>query len=169
MASRDSGLRFKTGKITPAFGDYDGDGKPDLFVPQEKGCKLYHNEGGGRFADVTAKAGDLAALGSQAACAAWADSGRAGRPDLFVGCLRGANRFYRNNGDGTFADATEDIGLSRRIFNTKGLASIDLNKDGTPDLVLVNEGQDSAVLLGNPAFRPKPQVADARDRGTFRP
>ena len=44
------------------------------------------------------------------------------------------------------------IGLLHRIFNTAGLAVLDLNNDGMPDLVLNNEGQESVVLLGNPAW-----------------
>ncbi len=173
VEAKGSGLRFHAGKVAPAFGDFDGDGAPDLFVPQTGGSKLFRNEGGGKFVDATARAGDLAKLAGQATCAAWADSGRAGRPDLYVGCLRAPNRFFRNQGDGSFVDATEEIGLSQRIFNTRGLASMDLNKDGAPDLILVNEGQDSAVLLGNPARAGKPEVADARPenraRGTIRP
>jgi hypothetical protein len=67
---------------------------------------------------------------------------------LFVGCLRGPNRYFRNNGDGTFAEASGQIGLLRRIFNTRGLSVVDVNGDGTLDCVFSNEGQKSAVLLG---------------------
>ena len=48
---------YKAGKVGPVFGDFDNDGLPDLFVPQKDGCKLFHNDGKGKFTDVTAKAG----------------------------------------------------------------------------------------------------------------
>ncbi|MDD4889751.1 MAG: VCBS repeat-containing protein, partial [Phycisphaerae bacterium] len=66
-------------------------------------------------------------------------------------CLKGPNRCFRNNCNGTFTDITEASGLDRRIFNTRGIAVLDLNKDNVPDLVFVNEGQESAALLGSPA------------------
>ena len=56
----------------------------------------------------------------------------------------------RNNGDGTFTDASERFGFHQRVFNSRGLALADINRDGVPDLLLANEGQESAVLLGAP-------------------
>jgi hypothetical protein len=78
-ATKSSGIRFRIGadlrrlKLIPtmiggcAFGDYDGDGRPDLYVtssipvwgkPNTKACgRLYRNRGGGRFEDVTERAG----------------------------------------------------------------------------------------------------------------
>ncbi|MBY0512478.1 MAG: VCBS repeat-containing protein, partial [Gemmataceae bacterium] len=54
----DSGLNYKTGKVGPAFADFDADGFVDLFVPQTEGpSKLYRNDGKGRFVDVTAASG----------------------------------------------------------------------------------------------------------------
>jgi hypothetical protein len=148
---RDSGLRYRSAGVVPAFGDFDGDGRPDLFVPQRGRCRLFRNAGRGRFADVTARAGDLAKPVGRATCAAWADLDNSGRPGLLVGCLGAPNRYFRSNGNGTFADATEQIGLDRRIFNTRGLCVVDINKDGVPDVVFNNEGQSAAALLGSPA------------------
>jgi hypothetical protein len=62
----DSGISYVAGKVGPVFGDFDGDGLPDLFVPQKDGCKLFRNEGKGRFTDVTAKSGDLTKLTGRA-------------------------------------------------------------------------------------------------------
>jgi hypothetical protein len=151
VEAKDTGIVYRTGRVVPVFGDYDKDGRPDLFVPQEGGCKLFHNEGGGRFSDVTARAG-LQSFTGAATCAAWGDVDNDGQLDLVVGCLRGPNRFFRNKGDGTFEDATEAVGLHARIFNTQAVCLVDLNKDGVLDLVFNNEGQESCVLLGNPEF-----------------
>jgi hypothetical protein len=148
---KDSGISYKAGKVGPVFGDYDNDGLPDLFVPQKGGCKLFHNEGGGKFTDVTAKAG-LDKFTGWATSAAWGDVDNDGKLDLVVGCLRGTNRFFRNKGDGTFEDASEAIGLSQRIFNTQAVGLVDLNGDGVLDMVFNNEGQESCVLLGNPEW-----------------
>jgi hypothetical protein len=151
VAAADSGIHFQSGRVGPIFGDFDNDGRPDLFVPQPGGCKLFHNAGGGRFTDVTERAG-LGSFTGQASCAAWGDLDNDGHLDLVVGCLRGPNRFFRNKGDGTFEDATEALGLDQRVFNTQAVCLADLNNDGVLDAVLNNEGQDSCVLLGNPEF-----------------
>jgi hypothetical protein len=151
VESKDCGIAYRAGKVGPIFGDYDNDGRPDLFVPQPDGCKLFHNDGAGRFSDVTDKTG-LKLLTNRTACAAWGDMDNDGHLDLIVGCLRGPNRFFRNKGDGTFEDATEAIGLGQRIFNTQTVALVDLNNDGVLDVVFNNEGQESCVLLGNREF-----------------
>ncbi|HZT83290.1 MAG TPA: VCBS repeat-containing protein, partial [Gemmataceae bacterium] len=150
VEAKDSGIVYKPGKVGPVFGDFDGDGKPDLFVPQPGGCKLFRNLGGGKFADVTDKAGDLAKVAGHTTCAAWGDLDNDGLPDLVVGCLKGPNRFFRNKGDGTFEDASEAIGLGQRVFNTQAVCLVDLNGDGALDVVFNNEGQESCALLGNP-------------------
>ena len=154
VEAKDCGIVYRSGKVGPIFGDYDNDGRPDLFVPQPHGCKLFHNDGSGRFADATDKTG-LKTLLSGAACAAWGDMDNDGHLDLMIGCLRGPNRFFRNKGDGAFEDATEAIGLGQRIFNTQAVALVDLNNDGMLDAVFNNEGQESCVLLGNPEFAAK--------------
>jgi hypothetical protein len=78
-----------------------------------------------------------------------------GKLDLVIGCLRGPNRFFRNLGGGKFQDATEEIGLHQRIFNTQAVCLVDLNNDGMLDMVFNNEGQESVVFMGNPAFAAK--------------
>jgi len=83
------------------------------------------------------------------------------RQDLFVGVLKGPNRFFRNGGDGKFTDASEEIGLTQKVFNTRAICVVDLNGDKVPDVVFNNEGQESSVLLGNPKRTAK-KVADAR-------
>lgn len=150
VEAKDSGISYKPGKVGPVFGDFDNSGVPGLFVPQLDGrCKLFKNDGRGRFTDVTALAGDLAQPMGVANCAAWGDVFNNGHQHLVVGCLRGPNRVFRNKGDGAFIDATEELGLHKQIFNTTGIGLVDLNNDGVLDLVLNNEGQPPVVLLGN--------------------
>jgi hypothetical protein len=145
----DAGIAYKPGKVGPALCDFDGDGHVDLFVPQpDGGCRLFRNTGTGTFTDVTAKAGDLAKPLPGAVSAAWGDFDTDGKPDLLVCCLRGPNRFFRNNGDGTFTDQTEALGLTQKVFNSQAAAFADLTGSGRLDLVLANEAQESAVLFG---------------------
>lgn len=151
VESKDSGISYTAGKVGPIFGDFDNDGHPDLFVPQKGQSKLFKNDGKGRFTDITDKAGDLAQTIGWTTSAAWGDFDNDGHLDLVIGCLRGCNRYFRNRGDGTFADATEKIGLHQRIFNSQAVGLVDLNNDGMLDMVFNNEGQESCVLLGNPA------------------
>ena len=145
------GISYQAGKGAPIFGDFDGDKALDLFVPQPGGGKLFKNDGKGRFTEVTANAGDLALPLGDVTCATWTDFNNTGRLDLFLGCLRGPNRYLRNNGDGTFTDATDSLGLAYRIFNTRAVAAFDLNRDKVPDVVFNNEGQESGVFIGDPA------------------
>lgn len=153
--AQDSGLAFVPGRISPAVGDFDNDGHPDLFVPQKGKSMLFRNDGKGKFSDVTANAGDLTRLNAWATSAAWGDFDNDGNLDLIVGCLKGCNRYFRNKGDGTFEDGTEKIGLQQRIFNTQAVSLIDLNSDGHLDMIFNNEGQDAVVMLGSNALAGK--------------
>jgi hypothetical protein len=152
---KDAGLAFTAARIGPVCFDFNGDGHSDLFVPQKGKCLLLQNDGKGRFTDVSAKAGDLAQPLGWATCAAAGDFDNDGRLDLVVGCLKGPNRFFRNQGDGAFEDATAQLGLEQKIFNTQALSLVDVNGDGALDMILNNEGQDSVVLLGSGALAGK--------------
>ncbi len=143
-------LRHKAGGVTPAAGDLDGDGDLDLFFPQANGGKLYRNDGAWKFTDVTAEAGDLAKFAGNGTSAAWVDLFKKGKPDLLVACLGGTNRYFRNQGGGKFQDASGEIGLNRRIMNSRVVAGADVNKDGIMDVVFNNEGQEPFILLGDP-------------------
>ena len=146
---QDCGIKYTPGKVGPALADFDGDGLIDVFIPQTDGaCKLFRNLGGGRFEDVTAKAKLDGNLG-HAIGAAWGDFDNDGHLDLLVACLKRPNRYFRNNGDGTFTDHTQAIGLHQKVFNTQAAALADLNGDGRLDVVLHNEGQESGVLYGS--------------------
>jgi hypothetical protein len=145
----DSGLTFPTTRASASFADFDGDGHPDVLIAQRDRCRLFRNDGTGKFAEVTDQAGDLAKPIPFATSAAWGDFNNDGKPDLVIGCLRGPNRYLQNNGDGTFTEKSDEIGLSQKVFNSQAVALADLNGDGKLDLILVNEAQDSAILFGN--------------------
>lgn len=149
--AKESGIRYRSGRVVPVFGDADGDGDLDLFIPQEGTSKLLRNDGKGRFTDVTGQSGDLARPGGGAVSAAWVDLSKSGRLDLLVGCVGGPNRYFRNAGGGRFVDAGETIGLYQRVLNTRGVAAVDLNKDGVWDLIFTNEGVEPMAILGDPA------------------
>lgn len=147
VEAKDSGLAFTAGHVAPTFSDPAGS---LLFVPQLNGqCRLFRNDGKAHFADITAQSGDLANPIAHVTCALWVDLRKTGRPDLILGRIKGPNLYFRNNGNSTFSDATSDIGLYQRIFNTRALCAFDMNKDGIPDLAFNNEAQDPVVLLGS--------------------
>ena len=125
---------------TSAWGDYDNDGRLDLFItgnetPEGKGTsKLYHNTGGS-FDDKTRLLPDLPQLGSSAA--AWADYDNDGRLDLMVtgGTLtQRISRLYHNTGTG-FADQSSLLPDLPQVWNGN-LAWADYDNDGRADLLL---------------------------------
>jgi Tfp pilus assembly protein PilF len=117
------------------FLDYDGDGKPDLFLVSalaDGSSRLLHNTGNGRFLDVTDEAG-LALKGSGLGCAA-GDFDNDGHTDLAV-CLSDGVHLLRNKGDGQFEDVTQIVG-SRREAGCVGLTFVDYDHDGDLDLYI---------------------------------
>jgi tetratricopeptide (TPR) repeat protein len=117
------------------FIDYDGDGKPDVFLVSGSAdgtSRLLHNLGAGRFADVTHAAG-LALTGSGLGCAA-GDFYNDGHTDLAV-CLTDGVHLLRNKGDGKFDDVTQAVGI-RREKGCAGLTFVDYDHDGDLDLYI---------------------------------
>ena len=126
-----------------AWGDYDNDGYPDLFLvnfhasifstatdPESGKSALYRNNGDGTFNDVTAQAGlGLATFGMGAA---WGDYDNDGDLDLYLRNY-GPNMLYRNDGDGTFEDVTAATGLEDERFSA-GSTWGDYDNDGHIDL-----------------------------------
>ena len=130
------GSRVEIGPSTGAcFFDYDGDGKPDLFLVSgtaEGFSRLLRNLGDGRFEDVTQAAG-MQLTGSGLGCAA-GDFDNDGHTDLAV-CLSDGVRLLRNKGDGKFEDVTKAVGI-RREKGCVGLTFVDYDHDGDLDLYI---------------------------------
>ncbi len=125
--------------------DFDGDGLPDIYLGNggpigepagrpDPTCRLYRNQGGWRFEDVTDRAG--APGPSYAMGTAVGDYDGDGRLDLFVTGWRD-QRLYRNLGGGKFEDATRRAGVSSDAWSTAA-AFADLDGDGDLDLYVAN-------------------------------
>ena len=132
-------------------GDFDGDGKLDLFVggrlnprhyPLPTRSFILHNEGG-RFVDVTARvAPELASAGGMVNDAAWIDFDGDGKLDLVTVGEWSPIRFYRNEG-GRLRDVTASTTLPSTRGWWSSLAVADVDGDGRPDLVAGNLGLNS--------------------------
>jgi enediyne biosynthesis protein E4 len=141
---------FETGSIGTgvAIGDYDGDGRPDIFVVSKTGsCRLFRNLGDWKFEDVTEKAGvgdkgDAAAIWKQGAT--FVDVNNNGLLDLYV-CRFGApNLLYMNQGDGTFREEAAARGLA--VSDASVMAAFcDYDRDGWLDVFIQTNILDSDV------------------------
>jgi len=124
--------------------DYDGDGKPDLFVANDRvSNRLYRNRGDGAFEDVTDETGAGARGGKPRAGMGIAvgDPFGTGRPDLYVTNFSGeTNTYYRNVEGALFDDATEQTGTGRQSwpYVQWGTHFADFDDDGNPDLYAVS-------------------------------
>ena len=170
-----------------AVGDYDNDGYDDLFVTALGQSRLFHNNGNGTFTDVTKSAG-LWGPNELSTSAAWVDYDRDGKLDLVVAnyvqwtpqidiycTLDGAHKSYctpesykgvsarvwHNLGGGKFEDATQKSGLYDPTSKSLGVAILDYNGDGWPDILLANDTQPNKLYLNkqNGTFEEKAVAA----------
>jgi hypothetical protein len=156
-----------------AVGDYDNDGYDDLFITAVGQSRLFHNNGNGTFTDVT-KAAGLWGPNEFSTSAAWVDYDRDGKLDLVVAnyvqwlekgdlycTLDGVHKSYctpesykgssarlwHNLGNGKFEDATQKARLYDPTSKSLGVAILDYNGDGWPDILLANDTQPNKLYL----------------------
>ena len=166
--------------------DLDGDGRPELFLTYAyAACRLLHNEGGGRFRDVTAEWG-LAGLIGTYTSAVFLDADRDGRLDLFVAAYGDArttgpaysgkngpgSRFFRQvarDGHPFFVDETESAGFTDRGW-AFAASACDFDGDGDDDLYVANDFgtnclYENVSTPGRPRFREIARRAGVLDDG----
>ena len=120
-----------------AIGDYDGDGRPDIFVVSKtRSCRLFRNLGNWKFEDVTDKAGvgdkgDAAGIWKQGAT--FVDVNNNGLLDIYVCRFNAPNLLYINQGDGTFREEAAARGLAVNDASVMA-AFCDYDRDGCLDV-----------------------------------
>ncbi|HET8548274.1 MAG TPA: VCBS repeat-containing protein, partial [Bryobacteraceae bacterium] len=183
----EAGLAGEGYSIAAAAGDFDNDGRIDLFVGGVRHNRLYRNLGGGRFRDVTAAAGIASGLWCEGAI--WFDYDNDGRLDLFVvnylqwtpefdtycgdaerkiraychpRLFEGLpNTLYRNRGDGTFEDVSRKSGIAAHIGKGMSAAAADYDNDGFLDVYVTNDKTPNFLFhnKGNGTFEEAALVA----------
>jgi hypothetical protein len=169
--TRAAGLDVELYGMGIAAGDFDNDGFPDIFITCVGQNRLFRNTGKGTFVDVT-KASGLAGRMAFSTSAMWLDFDRDGLLDLFV-CnyvkwtaehdvfcsLDGKQKSYctpeayrgetcwlfRNRGNGTFEDVTATCGIFDSSSKSLGVALIDDDQDGWPDIFVANDTQPNKL------------------------
>ena len=174
-----SGLKGVGYSMGVAAGDYDNDGFVDLYVTGVNRNQLFHNNGDGTFTDVTDKAhvgGIVPGIGKAWSVAAgWFDYNNDGLLDLFVvnylnydiktartcptngvPAYCSPNDFqgtpdilYRNNGDGTFTDVSQQSHIAQYIGKGMGVAFGDYDGDGLTDIFVSNDTYQNFLLHNN--------------------
>jgi enediyne biosynthesis protein E4 len=182
-----AGLAITMFGMGVAVGDYDNDGHDDIFVTALGQSHLFHNNGNGTFSDVT-KAAGMWGPNEFSTSAAWVDYDRDGKLDLVIAnyvqwslptdiycTLDGAHKSYctpesykgtsirlwHNLGGGKFEDATQKSGMGDPTSKSLGLAILDYNNDGWPDIVVANDTQPNKLYLNkqNGTFEEKAVAA----------
>lgn len=141
-----------------AWGDYDNDGNVDLYLTSDGPNRLFHNDGGGNFTDVTATAG-VGHAGFSVGTA-WGDLDNDGDLDLYVVSFgSGPDVLYRNDGPTgpkgawQFTDVAVAAGVSTNQASSRGVALIDFDRDGLLDIYVNAIGADILYHnLGNLTF-----------------
>ena len=179
--TRAAGLDVEVYGMGVAVGDFNNDGFPDVFVTCVGQNRLFRNTGKGTFVDVT-RASGLGGREAFSTSAMWIDIDRDGLLDLFV-CnyvrwtaahdvfcsLDGKQKSYctpeayrgetcwlfRNRGNGTFEDVTATCGIFDSSSKSLGVALIDYDQDGWPDIFVANDTQPNKLYrnLRNGRFR----------------
>src|SRR6186713_3510698 len=169
--TRAAGLEIELYGMGVAVGDFNNDGFPDVFITCVGQNRLFRNTGKGTFVDATDASG-LGTRGAFSTSALWFDYNRDGLLDLFV-CnyvrwsvehdvfcsLDGKQKSYctpeayrgdtcwlfRNKGNGTFEDVTATCGIFDSSSKSLGVALIDHDQDGWPDIAVANDTQPNKL------------------------
>jgi hypothetical protein len=179
--TKSAGLDIEMYGMGVAVGDYNNDGFADILITCVGQNRLFRNTGKGTFVDVTKPAG-LAGRTAFSTSAIWFDYDRDGLLDLFVCnyvrwspehdvfcsldathksyCTPEAYRgdtcwLFHNRGDGTFEDVTATSGIFDSSSKSLGVAMLDSDGDGWPDLLVANDTQPNKLYrnLGNGKFK----------------
>lgn len=169
--TRASGLAVEMYGLGVSAADYDNDGRTDLYVTAVDGNRLFRNTGAGKFSEVTAAAG--VGLKAFSTGAMWFDYDRDGKLDLFVTnyvewtiekdlhcSLDGIRKSYctpeaykgrsptlfHNRGNGTFEDVTRKAGVYDPSSKGLGVALLDYDADGWPDLLVTNDTEPNRLF-----------------------
>ena len=148
-----------------AWGDYDNDGYPDLFIARGHqggtgaGGTLFHNNGNGTFSDVTSSAG--VSISGSCWAAVWGDFDNDGYLDLFITNAGDTgqgpgnhNYLFHNNRNGMFTDVAAATGAALQDDTSlhKGASWVDFDNDGFLDLMVKdgigNEGDNGPGAFG---------------------
>jgi hypothetical protein len=166
-----AGLDVEMYGMGVAVGDYNNDGFPDIFITCVGQNRLFRNTGKGTFVDAT-NAGGLGKREGFSTSALWFDYDRDGLLDLFVcnyvkwspehdifcsldgkhksyctpEAYRGATCWlFHNRGNGTFEDVTATSGVFDSSCKSLGVALLDDNHDGWPDVLVANDTQPNKL------------------------
>jgi hypothetical protein len=169
--TRSVGLDLEMYGMGVAVADYNNDGLPDLLITCVGQNRLFRNTGKGTFIDVTRSCG-LSGRQAFSTSAMWFDYNRDGLLDLFVCnyvkwspehdvfCSSDGKRksyctpeayhgetcwLFRNRGDGTFEDVTATSGIFDATSKSLGVAMLDYDNDGWPDLFVANDTQPNKL------------------------
>jgi tetratricopeptide (TPR) repeat protein len=164
VPSDQTGLVASGTGVSCTVGDFDNDGLPDVAVAMSDRVLLFKNHGGGKFTDVTSTTGVEPA--NHPAGITFVDYDHDGDLDLFVTGEASAtgskpNVLWRNNGNGTFTNWTEQAGLGGEGATVAATLS-DLNNDRAVDLLVTGSGQ-APTFFANPReglFKSSPLFAE---------
>lgn len=156
--------------------DFDNDGFEDLLVTSFGAIKVLRNQGDGTFVDVSEQSGIASDRWSTSA--AFADLDQDGDMDLYVCTYAQVNwkdailcrhlerlihchpqrfapqpdLFFRNQGDGTFIECSQQVGIDDRTGRGLGLAIADLTGDGLPDIYVANDTSEAFLFVNGPGM-----------------
>jgi len=180
---REAGVDIKCWGMAAAWGDYDNDHWPDIFISTYGNNHLFHNNGDGTFTELSDRAG-LAGYEGFWTGTAWGDFNRDGYLDIYVcGYVKYTyqtsmeksiqydvevpaslnpssfpperNLFFKNNGNGTFTEIGKKAGVADE--NGRSLCAVwaDFDADGWPDIYVANDVSDNVMYknMGNGTFQ----------------